>query len=214
MTTLGTRHKTSFGASQGKLIMPPGGLVGAGAAKKNAAYDIINNYKSLELPDNKLEGMGEDFAKWVDNVDIIKEYSGHNIKRENKMLVRLYRYEAPISSMLVSESGDSNIMGYKILPYIKVLKTSSICRYNEGDILEVSEEITKFRTSQTWLEWKVLKDSEGTEIPEPEKLVGMLTAWRENSVRTNPFRFSDDDAFTFIVSDMEVLAEVNYLKKS
>lgn len=211
MTQLGTKHKTSFGASQGKIIMPPGGLIG-GAPKKDLASDIINNYKSLELPEDKLEHLPEDFNRWITNDKIIDEYSGVNIKREGKILVRLYRYEAPLSSVLIGLDGGTGIVGYKILPYVKVLSVGPNSKYKVGDILVVSEEITKFRTSQTWLEWKVLKDSNGTEIPEPDMLIGMLSNWREASIRQNPLEPCNDDAFTFLVSEMEMLAEVNYLK--
>lgn len=211
MTQLGTKHKTSFGASQGKIIMPPGGLIGA-QPKKNAAFDIINNYKSLELPDDKLGGLAEDFNKWLKDETIVDGYQGLNIMRDGKLAVRLYRFQAPISSLLLDENGESGIMGYKILPYVKVLRATPSSKFAVGDIVAVSNEITKFRTSQTWLEWRVLKDTDGTDIPEPEKLVGMLTAWRENSIRKHPLKPCEDDDFTFIVSEMEMLAEVNYLK--
>lgn len=213
MTQLGTKHKTSFGASQGKVILPPN-LIGGGAAadKMRTAKSIIDNYESIELPDNKLEGMSDHFSKWLKDDSIINEYQGMNIIRDGKLVVRLYRFEAPISSVLFGEDGSSGIMGIKILPYVKVLKAGATSKLKPGDVLTVSNEITKFRTNQAWLEWKVLTDTDGTQIPEPPKLMGMLSAWRENSVRLNPLEPTEDDDFTFVVSEMEMLADVTYLK--
>ena len=211
MTQLGTKHKTSFGASQGKVILPPN-LIGAGNTNMATAKNIIKDYKTLELPDNKLEGMNEHFSAWTKDDSIIDGYQGMNLIRDGKLVVRLYRYEAPISNLLLDEAGASGIMGIKILPYVKVLKAGSNSKLKPGDILTVSNEITKFRTNQAWLEWKVLTDTDGTQIPEPEKLVGMLSAWRENSIRLNPLKPTEDDDFTFVVSEMEMLADVTYLK--
>jgi hypothetical protein len=166
--------------------------------------DIITNYKTLELPEEKLEGMQEDFNKWINNNSYLGDYNHLTILRPDQVLVRLYRFEAPLTTLLVGEDGENSIMGLKILPYVKVIKAPEGSHLNARDVLCTSETITHFKTNPAWTEWKILQTTEeGTEIPEPPKIMGLLTAWRDSMVRKDPFEFCADDEYTFLLSDRE-----------
>lgn len=208
--------KDSFGSSQGNIILPPG-LVGTGpsngkgfdrAARQKAAMDILKNYQTIELPEDKLDGMEEDFMKWGNDDSYLEDYSNFSILQEDKVLIRLYRYEAPLSSVLFNEEGEQGIMGVKILPYVKVIKAhpNNHSKIKPGDILCVTENIGKFITNQAWIEWKVLKEQEGTQIPEPPQMTGLLTEWRGNMVRKQACKLDPDDNYTFVLSDREFKA--------
>lgn len=204
--------KNSWGSSQGKVHIPNPNLIGMGGTQSNqlrqGGFDLLKEYISLELPEDKLEGLEEHFNSWINDDSYLKEYDRFNLTREDKVIVRLYRYEAPISEMLVDPVTGGPMMGYKILPYAKVIKAHDKGKLSEGDIVCTSEDVAVIKTSPAWIEWKVKRanDDISDDVPEPDKLSGLLARWKENIIRRNPFKIDADDSFTFLVSDMEFKA--------
>lgn len=211
------KHTNSFGSSQGKVYLPPDMFGGTSKTQmkkdEKKMMEILDNYKSLELPSDKLEGLEEDFTKWINDNSYLGDYSNFQILTEDKVLVRLYRYEAPLSSTLVGADGEKGIMGLKILPYVKVIKAfpGNSQNIKPGDIMCVSELITKFTTNQAWIQWKVIKEEDpSTQIPEPPQITGKLSEWREHVIRKHACRFEPDDNYTFVITNREF--KLTYIK--
>ena len=78
-------------------------------------YDLYQ----LELKDDELEGVKEDFEKWVNSTEDIEMYKNIDIINPDKVLVRLYRFVKPYKGDLYGIKEK-----HKIFPYAKVLKVS------------------------------------------------------------------------------------------
>jgi len=182
------------------------GMGNYGIASNNKKFDLFKNYQDFELPDNKLEGMKEDFERWVENTDMCEPYEHLELVRPDRIIVRLYAFERALSDTIKISVAGAVPIGMKIVPFVKVLKVHpSNSNVRVGDVLYAPPSVADLRTSMAWLEWDFRMKNERPEpnIPEPPKMAGLLGEWAADIVRLDPFNPIPEDNYTFCRSDME-----------
>lgn len=170
-------------------------------AEVNLAEQLFN---SINLPDSEKDSLKEDFEKWLKDESYFSKYDNVTLTRDGSILIRVYRYEK-----------DSKVLGsryLKILPVAKVIKVNSNSiingkanRFKPGDILSLPENIKDIRVTEAWIMWKLKMEREKPtpNIPEPEKLDGLLISWNPNKFTLDKLNITDDDNYTFIKSETD-----------
>lgn len=177
-----------------------------GGLKDGNKFDLFKNYQDFELPDSKLDGMKEDFEKWVENTEMCEPYQHIALVRPDRIIVRLYAFEKAISDVIKISVGGAVPIGVKILPFVKVLQVHpSNVNLSVGDVLYAPPTIADLRTSAAWLEWNFRKENERPEpaIPEPPKMAGLLGEWNADVIVLDPFNPTPGDTYTFCRSELE-----------
>jgi hypothetical protein len=153
---------------------------------------------NLPLNEAEKEQMAKHFKEWCSSTKECKDYSHLQILGNDKMIVRLYRFECERDSGILDGTG-GKIKIIRVLPYVKVLQANTDM---VGDILLAPPGLTKMETTKEWLGWQqlILKGGEKQygDLVEPERYSGLINDWRRDSMFTlNPMEPTEEDNFTF-----------------
>src|SRR5690606_32491271 len=92
-----------------KYYLPESKLIGVNSSQDNfkkelekAANEFSKIYGEyqLELKDNQLEGVKEDFEKWINSTEDIEKYKNVEIINPDKVIIRVYRFAKPYEGLL------------------------------------------------------------------------------------------------------------------
>lgn len=182
--------------------------------KKESGLTLsLADYVGFEATNVEEQELTDHFLEWIKDDSYLQDYSSWEIVKPTKILVRVYRFEKQHEKGLVGMDGEP-LTQIKILPFAKVILVGSeVDRFSPGDIIALPDAISDIETNGAWLEWKKIMDKERPQLdlPEPEKVVGMILDWRKASkFSCNKFNPSPDDEYTFIKNETDF--DVKYCK--
>ena len=164
----------------------------------------LDDYVDFRLADYDEEEIQNAFLDWVKDESYFPKYEKWELTKENQVMFRVFYFEKENSAGLLSSTGNV-LTQLKILPFGKVIKSSSKS-FSAGDIIALPDNINDIQTTEEWVVWnkRMLVERPQPDIEEPEKYVGLITAWRANDkFVADKFNPDMDDEYTFIKNAFE-----------